>query len=225
MTTVSVIIPTLNEEETIEECIDCVRTADPSAEIIVADGGSGDATVDRAKENGAAVVDARRGRGYQCNAGAARASGDIYLFLHADTRLPPNAITATRALFQDTCAQIAKFRVNYDAGHWLLDSFSVIARFDSLMTSFGDQGIVMRSTFFADLGGYPQTPLFEDVGLFRRAREKTGVHLIDATVTTSARRFRKNGIVRQFLLDAWYLLQYTLGVSPTQLAIQYEQND
>lgn len=225
MTSISVIIPTFNEEETIEECIDCVRVADPAAEIIVADGGSLDATVERAKKKGAVVIGAQRGRGYQCNAGATRASGTLYLFLHADTKLPPNAITETRTLFQDPCVQIAKFRVEYDEPHWLLNGYSRVAPYDSLVTSFGDQGIVIRSEFLAQLGGYPQTPLFEDVGLFQRARKQTEVHLIDATVTTSARRFRQNGVIRQFLLDAWYLIQYVCGVSPRALAAQYEQGD
>jgi len=97
----SVVVPTLNEETNIRECVLNVRNINPEVEVIVADGGSTDRTVQVAQEAGAVTCGARRGRGTQMNAGAAIASGDIVLFLHADTRLPPDAFDVLVDFFQD----------------------------------------------------------------------------------------------------------------------------
>lgn len=222
----SVIIPTLDEALNVAACIAGVCAADPTAEIIVADGGSTDDTVRLAHNHGAIVVDAPRGRGFQCNAGAACASGDILLFLHADTRLPKDAFDAIRTLFHDPSVQIGTFHVQFDMRHWLLDLYTYIAcHYDSVATTFGDQGIVIRSSFLTELGGFPQRPLFEDVDLFQKARKHTRVYRIPTMVTTSARRFRKNGVVRQLAFDVWLLIQYLSGVSPDNLATKYDSSD
>ena len=220
--TFSVIIPTLNEEPNIRRCLAHVRTIDPDVEIVVADGGSADRSLHIAEEAGAVVCRSGCGRGIQMNAGAALASGDILLFLHADTRLPPETFRVLREFFEDENVQVGTFRVAYDARHPLLDMYTRIARYDSMFSSFGDQCIVARRRFFESLGGFPQWPLFEDVHFLRMARRNTRIYKFPATVTTSARRLRENGFVRQLGRDVWYIVQYWLGVPAEQLAAKYE---
>ncbi len=219
----SVIIPTLNEASNIAGCVAAVRALDPNVEIIVADGGSSDGTAALAAAAGAVVVDAPRGRGSQCNAGAARASGNVLVFLHADTTLPSDAFELLRAILVDPTVRIAKFRLSFDVHDWLLDIAARLMWFDSLLTSFGDQGIVIRRDFFAELGGFPDWPLFEDVRLFELARARTDVYVVPAEVVTSARRFLENGVLQQLLHDLWLWLQYLFGVSPYELSQRYEQ--
>lgn len=221
MPTFSVIIPALNEADHITACVQAVRQLDPTVEVIVADGGSRDETPALARAAGARVVLAPRGRGPQLNAGAAIASGDIFVFLHADTRLPANAFPLLRNMFADPQVQVAKFRLSFDDPDWLLALAARLMWFDSLLTSYGDQCMVMRRDLFHTLGGFPDWPLFEDVELFRRARARTRVHVVPAQVVTSARRFRANGILRQLLRDFWLWLQYLGGVSPYEIARQY----
>ncbi len=217
----SVIIPTLNEAASIGTCITAIRRLDPSVEIIVADGGSSDATIDIARSAGALVCTAPRGRGTQMNAGAARASGATLVFLHADTLLPPDAFVRIGALFANPQAQVAKFRLWFDTRNMLLDLAAICMWIDSIMTSYGDQGIVVRRDFFMGLGGFPDWALFEDVRLFELARRETQVHVIPACVVTSARRFRENGVLRQLVHDLWLMIQYLWGVSPQALAQAY----
>jgi len=221
MTRYSVIIPTLNEADQITTCIQAVRQLDPDVEVIVADGGSRDQTLALAQASGARVVAAPRGRGVQLNAGAAVASGDIFVFLHADTRLPAQAFTLLTHIFADPHVQIAKFRLSFDDNNCLLALVARFMWFDSLLSSYGDQCMVIRRELFTALGGFPDWPLFEDVELFRRARAVTPIYVVPAQVVTSARRFRTNGIVRQLLHDFWLWWQYLIGVSPHVIARQY----
>lgn len=221
MTRYSVIIPTLNEADQIAACIHAVRQLDPDVELIVADGGSRDETPVLARASGARVVVAPRGRGVQLNAGAAVAKGDVFVFLHADTRLPDQAFTLLKRMFADPNVQIAKFRLSFDDDNCLLALAARLMWFDSLLTSYGDQCMVIRRELFTALGGFPDWPLFEDVELFRRARAVTPIYVVPAQVVTSARRFRTNGIMRQLLHDFWLWLQYLIGVSPHTIARQY----
>lgn len=218
---ISVIIPTLNEERGLSHCLQNVRTAFPEAEIIVCDGGSSDQTCRIAQGGGALVCRAPRGRGVQLNAGAGMARGEILLFLHADTLLPADASYQITHFFQRPRAQIATFRMRFDHAHWLLGVYSYFTRFDSVFTSFGDQGLAVRKTFFNVLGGFPGWPLFEDVRLLQSARRKTRIYTFSCEVITSARRFQQNGFVRQQLRNGWYMLRYLCGVAPDRLALKY----
>jgi rSAM/selenodomain-associated transferase 2 len=222
MTSFSLIIPALNEEERIADCVAAVRALDPSVEVIVADGGSADRTAELAAAAGASVVRAPRGRGPQCNAGAAHSSGEVLIFLHADTALPAEAFPLLREALADPDVQVAKFRLSFDSGDWLLAIAARLMWWDSLLTSYGDQGIVIRRGLFAELGGFPDWPLFEDVRLFELARARTTVHVLPAEVVTSARRFEANGALPQLLHDLWLWLQYVVGASPQALALSYE---
>jgi len=221
----SVIIPTLNEADVIREQVGRVLALEPAAEVIVADGGSEDATVSLATAAGAHVVYGLRGRGSQLGAGAVQATGDILLFLHADTRLPAVAFDLLRERFAGEEVQIGTFRLAFDGEHWLYTVYTFFSRFDSVLTTFGDQCIVVRRSFFEALGGFPEWPLFEDVALLQEARRRTRVHSFPAAVVTSARRFEREGIVRQSLRNGWYVLRYLFGASPRDLAARYERGD
>lgn len=221
--TFSVIVPALNEAEHIGACVAAIRALDASVEIIVADGGSRDATVQLAHAAGATICQAPRGRGPQCHAGAARARGDVLLFLHADTRLPGDAFIHLRRLFQHQRVQVAKFRLWFDSRNWLLDLAATCMWVDTFLTSYGDQCIVMRRSFYHEIGGFPAWPLFEDVRLFEKARRRSRVRVIPARVITSARRFRQHGALRQLLHDLWLMGRYLAGASPWHIAAAYER--
>lgn len=221
----SVVVPALNEERFITGTVRHLFAMNPGVEVVVADGGSSDGTVQMAWDAGARVIQGRFGRGRQMNAGAAETAGDVLIFLHADTRLPANAFSLLQVAFARPQMQVGTFRLGFDERHWLLALYTFFSRFDSLLTTFGDQCVVIRRTFFYDLGEFPDWPLFEDVALLQVARRKTRVHSFPAQVVTSARRFRRGGIIRHSLRNAWYVAQYLAGVSPHRLAARYEQTD
>lgn len=218
---ISVIIPTLNESSRVAQTLIRVRLAMPEAEIIVADGGSEDDTVAIARQLGVHTVQAPRGRGRQLAAGASLARGQLLLFLHADTILPPNAARIVTDAFADEHTWVGTFRLQFDDDSRFLRFCSWLTRFDTVFTRFGDQAIVVRKDFYQQLGGFPHWPLFEDVELLRRARRLTRVVSFPAAVTTSARRFQRGGRIRQQVRNAWLLLRFLAGVPPQRLAAEY----
>jgi rSAM/selenodomain-associated transferase 2/rSAM/selenodomain-associated transferase 1 len=219
--TFSVIIPTLNEAAVIGVCLEQVRALRSDIEMIVADGGSCDDTVAIARQNGAIVCLTPPGRGIQCNNGAAQAGGDILLFLHADTILPPDALISIESIFTDEGVQLATFGIKFDIKHCLLRLYSRLARLNLPFSRFGDQCIVIRNPLFRSLGGFRDWPLFEDTDLIRRAGRYTRIKWLPGDVTTSACRFLENGILRQELRNIFFTIQFLLGFSPMKLAEKY----
>lgn len=221
----SVIIPTLNEEPYIRSCLrrvsDIIPTNGPAVETIVADGGSQDRTLDIARQYGATIVQARRGRGTQCNDGAAQASGDILLFLYADALLPHQAFSLINEFFADEEVRIGTFRLQFDMQHWLLDPAPFVTSLDSVYTKFGDQCIIIRRSLFDEVGGFPDWPFFEDVRLFERVRFKTCIYSLPAPIISSARKYRQKGVLANHLSNIWLIMQYLLGASPHDLARKY----
>lgn len=217
----SVIIPSFNEAARIEAAIQCVLLWNQKIQVIVADGGSSDGTVSLARRTGADVIETNLGRGIQCNQGAKKAAGEVFIFLHADTVVPLKAFQLLERFFENDAVLVGTFRLAFDENKWLLRAYAAFTRFDSLLTRFGDQCIVIRRSFFEELGGFPDWPLFEDVHLLRMARRRTKIHSFPARVTTSARRFTKTGLVRTQMINGWLMLQYLLGVSPVKLFGQY----
>ncbi len=218
----SVIIPVLNADKFIDDCINTLRLFNPDCEIIVSDGGSTDQTLKLLEGKDVIVVSSPKGRGIQLNEGAKRAKGEILFFVHADTLITNEFFPIVEKYFQDERRKLAKCSLMFNQQNWLLRCYAYLARIDSLWTSFGDQGIVVRKKFFEELGGFPDWPLLEDVAFFQKARKLTKIYTLSAQVITSAERFVRNGIIRQQLFNAKIILKYLCGVSPDRLAVEYE---
>jgi rSAM/selenodomain-associated transferase 2 len=220
---ISVIIPALNEAGTISGTLAAVRACLPHAEIVVVDGGSRDATPVLAVQAGARLLRSARGRGQQCALGAKQAHGAVLFFLHADTRPPADAAPVLARAFSRSELLLGTFRLAFDEPGVALQVSAWFTRFDTVFTRFGDQGIVVRRTFYEQVGGFPPWPLFEDVEFLRRARRLTRVWSFPAAVTTSARRFRQRGVLRQQWQNARLLLRFLAGASPERLAEEYRR--
>ncbi len=222
-TTYSVIIPTVNEAKALPRILTQISLVSRSdIEAIVSDGGSNDGTVDVARQLGARVVLGPRGRGFQLNRGAQTARGRILAFLHADSVLPPDFDKILDARFGDARNNAAAFPIRFDPPHPLLRFSSWWSQFDTLVTRYGDQGLVVRRETFDRAGGYPDWPLMEDVEICRRLRRFTTIPALPSPITTSSRRFIERGVWRQQLANAGTMVRFLLGASPTRLAARYE---
>ena len=217
----SVIIPTLNEARNISRTVKRIRELSGEAEIIVCDGGSVDGTLDQAEKLGVSVVGSLRGRGTQCNAGAAEASGDILFFHHADARLPDGAFSLMNEFFRCPKVRIGTFMIQFDRRHWALRLYRWFQRFNTFYTRFGDNGIVIRRDFFKELGGFPEWPLFEDVEILRKARRLAAVYTFPDYMTVSSRMFITHGMIRQQLRAVFLYTRFRLGGSPKRLYERY----
>ncbi|MBC8164208.1 MAG: TIGR04283 family arsenosugar biosynthesis glycosyltransferase, partial [Roseiflexaceae bacterium] len=184
-------------------------------EIIVADGGSTDATVALASPF-ARVVHAPRGRARQMNAGAFQAQGDVLLFLHADTRLPPHAGERIALALRDPAVVAGGWALRFDAPGWL---YELIARSTNLRSRLrhiftGDQAIFVRADVFHALGGFADIPLMEDLEIWARLGAAGCVALLTPPVLVSARRHRRYGPLRVLATGWLYQLLYALGMPP-----------
>lgn len=220
---ISVILPVLNEASRIGRAVQSIRAQPTPWEIIVVDGGSSDGTLNLLADlSEARIIHGEKGRARQMNAGAAEASGEILLFLHADCQLPPEAFALIREAFAEKRLQAGSFGVRFEPSSFLLRISSWLSRRNVPWFTFGDQGYVMRREFFEQLGGYKDWPLLEDVDFQERARQQTHWHKLRGSVTTSSRRFRKRGFIPQQVSNSWIMLRYKLGVSPERLKRGYK---
>ena len=213
---ISVIVPAFNEEKSIGVALLDLTQNHGLHEIIVADGGSTDQTAEIASKT-AKVISSKKGRAAQMNAGAAAATGDVFLFLHADTRLPTGAlITIHEALSQKSSG---RFRMSFGHPHPLLRFYAYQTRFHFF--SYGDQAFFVTREVFRRLGGFREDAPFEDIDFYKRLlRIERPVILRDAVVT-SPRRFLKNGIVKQKLINISLASMVYLGLKSAW--IQYFQ--
>jgi rSAM/selenodomain-associated transferase 2 len=220
--TLSVIVPALDEEHALDATITAARQ--PGVlEIIVVDGGSRDRTVAVARTRADRVVHAERGRANQMNVGAASARGDVLLFLHADTRLPPGCHRAITRALADEGVVGGRFDLRLDAPGLPYRIIETMISLRSRMTRIatGDQAIFARRSVFEGLGGYPPLPLMEDIALSQALKRAGRVACLRERVTTSARRWQRHGVVRTVLLMWLLRLAYYAGVSPARLARAY----
>ena len=208
---ISVVIPTLNEESHIEKTLLSVIKQEGDYELYVVDGGSSDNTVAIARKY-ACVINSKRGRAIQMNAGTMSCKGDILLFLHADTLLPDNAFREIRKRVQDDTVVGGSFYIAFDADNFILRGVSFITRFNFRLSHFGDQGIFVRRDIFQSLHGYKNMPIMEDYDFCKRLRAQGKVILIRMPVISSARRFIKKGVIRQLLINKFVVLAYWAGV-------------
>jgi rSAM/selenodomain-associated transferase 2 len=217
----SVIIPTLNEERQLPACLDALRTGLPRAEVIVVDGGSRDRTLELANAHGARALLTAPCRGAQCRLGAEQAEGDVLCFLHADSRLAPDAEQRLDAFFADSAHLAGTLRVKYGEPELIYRVLEWGSQFDSVFTSFGDQGILVRRSLYQAAGGIPDLPLFEDVEFLKAVRKQATIYGIPVKLQISARRFAAAGVFRQLARNQSLMLLYLLGASPHDLARRY----
>jgi len=220
---ISVILPTLNEAASLEQTLTPIMHLD-GVEVIVADCGSVDATVEIARRLGANVVFSSPGRGRQMNAGAALASGDVLLFLHADSSLPVDFAMHVRAALNNG-AVAGAFRLTIAGKQRTLRfiEWAISIRSRCLQMPYGDQAIFVASKIFYRVDGFPNWPLMEDVELCRRLRKHGRIRLATASVITSSRRWMKLGIVKTTLVNQCCIAGYILGLSPERLARWYNR--
>ena len=218
----SIILPVLNEAGGIMEALAALAPLRArGVEIIVSDGGSCDATVALARPLADIVVVAPRGRGRQMNAGAAASQGDVLLFLHADTCLPPDADALVRDGLARTGCTWGRFDVRIAGAHRLFPVIAAAMNLRSRMTGIttGDQVIFATRVAFGP--GFPDIALMEDIAMTKRLK-RTGPPLcIAAPVVTSGRRWEKHGVIRTIVFMWWLRLAYFLGANPARLARSY----
>ena len=220
----SIIVPVLNEEAILENYLAPLagQCAQHNCELLIVDGGSTDNTVAIAQRYGQ-VIHSTRGRATQMNAGAAIAKGDVLLFVHADTHLPPEAFSAIAQTLASPGVVGGAFRLCFNCDQW---TYHLVAYTTNLRSRFrniftGDQAYFIRSDIFHAIGGYPDQPLMEDLEIIARLRKFGKVILLPLYVTTSARRHEKMGLFRSVLF-MWFLRTlYRLGVPPAQLQRMY----
>ena len=219
---ISVVIPALNEEKSIATTLAALEPLKPH-ELIIVDGGSSDRTVEICNRLGATVLSSPRGRGLQMNHGARQATGDVLLFLHADTCLPRSAFDDIfHALREHRCVG-GRFDVKLDGAHWM---FGVIGAMISLRSRLsrvatGDQAIFVRREIFGELGGFPNIPLMEDVAFSQALKCKGTIACLRSRVLTSARRWEREGIWGT-IFKMWMLKSlFLVCISPGRLKRYY----
>ena len=216
---ISVVIPALDEEDVIGGAVRSVR--DEAGEVIVADGGSGDRTRERALDAGARVVEAPRGRGVQLQRGAAVARGEWLLFLHADTRLDAGWSRAIATLPQAVVGGAFRFAVDSRRRAYRVIEAGTRLRCRLFRLPYGDQALFARREAYHLMGGFRPLPLMEDVDFVRRLRGMGRLALLPQRALTSARRWESRGIVRGTLTNLYCITLYALGRPPERLARLY----
>jgi rSAM/selenodomain-associated transferase 2 len=219
----SIVIAALDEAARIEGQLTALGPLrEHGAEVIVVDGGSADRTVENARALADRVLAAPRGRASQMNAGAATAGGNVLLFLHADTRLPPGADRLVAAALAGG-ALWGRFDVAIEGRHSMLGVIAWFMNRRSRLTGIatGDQAVFVRKDVFEQVGGFPDIALMEDIALSRALLRLARPACLAARVTTSGRRWEERGVLRT-VLTMWRLrLGFWLGRDPHRLALAY----
>ncbi|WP_339611079.1 TIGR04283 family arsenosugar biosynthesis glycosyltransferase [uncultured Planktosalinus sp.] len=221
--TLSIIIPVLNEEENLKVLLPYLKNnASGPLEIIVADGGSTDASVAVAINNNSKVIQTKKGRAKQMNAGAKVASNAILYFLHADT-IPPKSfdtliLNAIKKNHKAGC-----FRMRFDSNHWWLRLAGWFTRFNVKYFRGGDQSLFVTKTLFEEIGGYDEKYIiYEDNVLIAELYRRTTFTVLSKPVSSSARRYLKKGIWRlQFHFWRIHFMKL-FGAKPDKLYQYYK---
>lgn len=221
----SIIVPVLNEVSTLPALLQgLLPLREQGVELIVVDGGSDDGSVELARNAGVSPLAASRGRARQMNDGAARASGDVLLFLHADTQLPPQAVPLVTQALASAQRHWGRFDVRIIGRARMLRVVASLMNARSRLSGIatGDQAMFVRRDTFEAVGGFPDQPLMEDIELSRRLRAISRPACLRARVSTSGRRWETRGVWRTILLMWRLRWDYWRGVSAAQLAQVYQ---
>ena len=221
---ISVIIPTLNEAAHIDRVLTEVLRG-KAVEVIVADGGSKDTTLDKAAVHGVHVCRCTAGRARQMNQGAALAQGDLYFFLHADSRLPAGYDGIIRRTLAGPGVAAGAFSLGIDPDS---SGLRFIAGFANLRSHgfglpYGDQGLFLKADRFHTCGGFPDLPIMEDVVMVRRLRKTGRIVTLPEQIRTSSRRWERLGILRTTLINQAIVAGFLLGVPAAHLARWYRR--
>ena len=219
---ISVIIPTLNEALVLEKAIAEISCHSPH-EIIIADGGSEDNTLNIAKKFGLAIVESPPGRALQMNAGAKTASGDVLLFLHADRRVDANSYQKMVAVMNQENRVGGAFSLAIESEKPSLKMISNFAtlRAKHLNLVYGDQAIFVRTSVFHEIGGFPSLLICEDLAFYRRLMAKGPTVILEEKAFTSARRWVTEGIFFTSLRNSVIATLFLLGFPPRILSKWY----
>lgn len=223
---ISVILPTLNEASVLGRTLDAALGAE-GVEIIVADGGSQDATREIASAAGAVVLEVPGGRAAQMNAGAMAARGRILLFLHADTLLPAGYADAVRRALEAPSTVAGAFRFRTDGSGAAIRLAERVTNFRSAVFHwpYGDQGLFLEKRVFEEMGGFAWLPIMEDFELVRRLRRRGPIVTLGERVLTSARRWHRLGLLRTTFRNQCMIAGYLAGVKPARLYRYYYGGD
>ena len=222
----SIIIPVIHESKLINTQLEAVKhlTTDEPFEIIVVDGSPTLDTLKVITDPTITTASCQQGRGRQMNAGAAHASGDILVFLHADTTLPTHALLLMQKTLQNEQLVGGAFTVQIQSSRLSLRMAAALSTLRSQITRvpYGDQVIFLRKSYFNAIGGYRDIPLMEDVELMRRIRKKNGnIIILPTPVVTSARRWDQEGLYYTTLRDTIIIFLYWCGIPAEKLAKFY----
>jgi rSAM/selenodomain-associated transferase 2 len=210
----------LNEAANLELLVPDLQARFGEAETILVDGGSEDGTGQAvARFPRVRFLVGPRGRARQMNLGARLAQGSVLLFLHADTRLPDGALEALSATLDDPRVIGGRFDVSFDSSRPVFRMITFFMNLRSRLSgiSTGDQAIFVRRPAFEAMGGYPDIPLMEDIELCRRLKRRGRLAALRLRVTTSARKWEREGALRTIALMWALRFLYMVGVSPTRL--------
>ncbi len=220
----SIIIPALNEADSIVETLQRLQPLRQAGhEVIVVDGGSCDQTRQRSESLVDHLIQSHPGRALQMNSGAALANNDIFLFLHADTRLPDNAVAQIEGALMHRAKVWGRFDVRLSGQHLMFRLIERMINLRSCLTGVatGDQAIFVRRDIFKQVGGYAEIALMEDVAFTKSLRIISKPSCIKSAVVTSSRRWEEQGIFKTIWLMWRLRLLYFTGVDPQRLATSY----
>lgn len=225
----SIIIPALNEAERINSVIEHLRAqaGSEACEIIVVDGDTNRSTITAINDKDVIAVSSEKGRGRQMNAGAALARGQILIFLHADTELPPAALKKIAAVLENQDYVAGAFDLGIDTDKPLLKYIAARARLRSRLNRvpYGDQAIFMKKSYFEKIGRFKEIPFMEDIDLMRRIKTRGDkIFILPDRVKTSARRWEKEGPLYTTIRNQIIVCLYYLGFRPERLAKYYKNH-
>lgn len=215
---ISIIIPALNEEKIIAEVLEHSLNLTGHFEVIVVDGRSQDQTYEIARSfKTLKVLQTSPGRARQMNFGAQHALGEVLLFLHADTFLPEDAYACITEICKNQHIVGGSFKLIIKNPHPVFKFYSWCSQFSLEFFTYGDHGIFIKKETFTKINGYKNIDFMEDVEIQKRLRRQGKFKKLESYVTTSNRRFQKNGVIKQMVLNTVLVLLFKLGVSPNRL--------
>lgn len=219
---ISIITPVLNEKQQLPGFLKQLSCLEGSFECLIVDGGSTDGSIEIIKKHPEVkLFQSDKGRGRQMNVGARDAKGEVLLFLHVDTLLPKNAVCLIEESMLENNVVGGCFQLKFDVEHPLLAMYSWFSQFNHSLFTYGDQALFVKKDEFIDAGLFKELQFMEDVEVQFRLRKRGKFIQLPEKVITSARRFLKNGIIRQFVTDALLVGLYRMGVSADRLKKYY----